>query len=166
MTELDTLSDVERVILRYAVLDNGRRIYTSMLGGKSVSNVGRYLTEGGELLPQRAWTFVWRCIVQLIGCEPHLLEGEPPTQRDLGRLRRLREESADLCLEDALRQFRAGDWDKALGAIDKAELVAPLYTPRGRTYDDLRGFVWTERVANANKRAATTGIGSVSLVKT
>ncbi len=145
--ELDGLTDVERVILRYAVLDNGRRIYTSMLGGKSVSNVGRYLTEGGELLPERPWTFVWRCIVQLIEREPHLLEGTPPTQRELAKLRRLREESADLCLEDALRQFRAGDWRRALAAIDRAELVAPLYSPRGRTYDDMRGFVRTERGA-------------------
>lgn len=151
--ELDQLTDVERMILRHAVLDVGRGIYASPMIGRSVDNVGRYLAEGGEWLPTRHWTFVWRCVAQLIGREPHLLEGPAPTQKEVIEAQRLRDATADAALVDALTAFRAGEWVRALAAIDRAELASPLYWPSGRSYQQLRGYVRTERAAAEAKAA-------------
>lgn len=153
---LDYLTRVERQILRHAIEDTGRGIYASPLIGGSHEGVGRYLTEGGTLLPSHDWRSVWRSIVQLLEREPDLkalLESGAPTHAEVDATRDLRNRTADAVLVGALAAFKAHDWDLALALVDMAEMAAPLHRPSNRTYADLRSYVARERVATV---AATT----------
>ncbi len=142
---LDFMTEVERTILRHAIADTGRGIYASPLIGRSHDNVGRYLTEGGDLLPSHDWRSVWTAVVQLLGREPNLLDGRAPTQAELAATRAERKERAEALLVDAKKAFDAADWAGALALVDQAELAAPLHRPSHRTYADVRGFVLAEQ---------------------
>ncbi len=154
---LDYLTAVERQILRHAIADDGRGIFASPLIGGSHDAVGRYLTEGGTLLPSHDWRTVWRCVVQLLEREPDLkalLESGAPTRADVAAARDLRNRTADAVLVGALAAFKAHDWDLALALVDMAELAAPLHRPSNRTYADMRGYVARERAAQAEPAGA------------
>lgn len=140
-TELDELTERERALLRHAVEDHGPGIWHSPLTGGSRDAVGRYLAEGGKLLPEHDWQLVWRCVVQLLDREPDLVTGQPPTHSELADRRAERALQADALLVEALHAFRANRWDAALTLVDRAELAAPSHHPKGRTYDDIRSFV-------------------------
>ncbi len=141
---LDDLSGPERARLRHAVMDQGPGIYQSPLGGGSYDGVGRYLTEGGRLLPDRPWRAVWRCVVALIEAEPALravLDGPAPTMADRERRNAERVAQSEACLVKALAAYRRSQYDTAIGHVDNAELAAPDHSPGRRSYDELRAVI-------------------------
>ncbi len=135
------LTPVEQATVRHTVTDKGPGIWNSPFIGASFDAVGRYLTEGGTLLPARDWRHVWECITDLLTHEPNLVTGPPPTQEDLAARQNERNHRAEQLLADALAALRTGDYERAHAFIAQAELAAPQYQPRGRTYATLRGFV-------------------------
>ncbi len=144
---LDDLTDVERAILRHAVADRGPGIFHNPLIGGSPDAVGRYLTEGGDLLPRFHWVAVWRCIVQLLTREPELLGSRALTRVEIDRQKAERVAVAEALLSDALGCFTAGQYDEVLTLVDRAEVAAPALHPSGRTYAELRAFVVEKRDA-------------------
>ncbi len=150
---LDTLGPVEVQRLRHAIEDDGVGIYQAPFVGNSVSDVGRYLTEGGRLLPHRNWREVWECVAELCRREPHLLDGRPPTQNQLTERRDLRRRQVDALLDAVLVAIDAGRGDDGLALIDKAELTSPDCPMPGRDYDDIRRFATRRIAANATRPA-------------
>ncbi len=145
---LDDLTLVEQAILRHAVEDHGPGIYANPLIGGSHQAVGRYLTEGGKLLPAHDWRDVWGCVTQLLEREPQVVTGPVPTQAELAERRDGRNRVADALLAAALEAFQQGRWSAAIELVDRAELVAPEYHPSGRSYEELRGFVRQRQTAS------------------
>lgn len=150
---LDTLDPVEVVRLRHAIEDDGVGIYQAPFVGNSISDVGRYLTEGGRLLPHRDWRMVWECVSELCRREPFLLDSQPPTQAQLAARQELRRRQANVLLDTALAAVDAGRGDDGLKLVDKAELTSPDCPMPGRDYDDIRKYLRRRIVVNATRPA-------------
>ncbi|XVU24283.1 hypothetical protein ACQPZJ_44820 [Actinoplanes sp. CA-054009] len=149
---------LEQARIRVKVEDRAGQYASSPMIGKNPDAIGRYIGEGdslNDIAPGERWKRVAAAARQILADRPDLMDLDTPQKREAYAAERATQAEQVLAVADAA--FNAGDFQRALDLLDRAELIDPDHRPFGDgTWQQLRAVVEGKRADEAAPEATGT----------